>query len=303
VQFPEGVCLNILSTAARHANPQLATSVIEVLTKQNVPPRSFHFLPLIEAYVRAGEYYQAFVVMGLMRSSCPETPPEVRQFRYLINELSQSAKSVDQAFFALQDIVKQHKQVDVVAFNVVMEACLKLGDLTRALSNYKEVGNLGVKPNSDTINALLALARSFSNIDVARFLLSEMNELGIKPNHMAYQNLILTYMQHRGQDYEQAFVYLEEMKAQGYVPSQGTYYSMARKCVVSNDKRAVKLLEEADALGYDMKKSWDQLRQFASLGASQKRVGERQQAFTEARRKEAEEARELAAGYLDGEDV
>src|SRR5690242_3488801 len=106
VVIPEGLCLHILSTAAKHGDPALATSVFNALSKMEVQFGAQHFLPLIEAYTRCGDIQQAFIVIGIMRSSCL-SPPQTSQLRFLVEKIGESAESLDEAFFILQDIVQK----------------------------------------------------------------------------------------------------------------------------------------------------------------------------------------------------
>src|SRR5438045_5470138 len=147
VVIPEGICLDVLSTAARNGHPALATSVFDALSNLGIEFREYHFLPLIEAYARCGDIRQAFIVISVMRESCL-TPPQTSHLRFLIDELGKSTQTLDRAFFILQDIVqKEGKSIDIVAYNCLLEACIRLNDASRAISTYKDATTLKVQPN------------------------------------------------------------------------------------------------------------------------------------------------------------
>lgn len=249
----EGLCLNVLSTAARNGHPALATSVFDALSTLEIPFCEYHFLPLIEAYVRCGDIRQAFIVISVMRESCL-SPPQTLHLSFLIKEIGKSAQNLDRAFFILQDIVqKEGKSIDIVAFNCLLSACIHLKDASRAISTYRDAASLKVQPNIETFNLLLHAAQLVGHIDLAMYILSDLKTAQITPNADTYARVILTYLAQPGTSYDQAFIYLEEMKASGHIPSPGIYSTFVKKCVYSNDDRAMTILEEMKRVGYNVK--------------------------------------------------
>jgi pentatricopeptide repeat protein len=250
IEFPEGLCLTVLSVAAAHGHPALAASVFDQLAKLKVTWHERHFLPLIEAYLRAGDLRQAFIVISIMRESCA-TPPHRRIMLPLLGEISKSTKSLDRAYFLLQDIKqKEGKKVDIVAFNALIEACIKLTDTSRALSTYQEAEKFGVTPNIDTYNLLLRSVQKVAHMDLMMVILKDMKAAGIAPNENTFVFVILTCILQSPPDYEPAFAYLEEMKASGMLCPAGVYVAFIKKCTFANDDRAYGLLDEMKKAQY-----------------------------------------------------
>jgi hypothetical protein len=302
--IPEGICLDVLSTAARNGHPALATSVFDSLSALGIVFREYHFLPLIEAYARCGDIRQAFIVISVMRESCL-VPPQTSHLRFLVKEIGKSTQTLDRAFFILQDIVqKEGKAIDIVAFNCLLKACIHLSDASRAISTYRDAETLKIQPNIETFNILLNAAQIVGHTDLAMYILSDLKAAQITPNADTYGHVIITFLRHPGAIYDQAFLYLEEMKASGYIPSSGIYSSFVKKCVYQNDDRALTLLEEMKNLGYTTKILERWVRNAMRVGAGST-VGIKVARMGDVRREEMEASREMFRVLKSGkgEDV
>jgi pentatricopeptide repeat protein len=180
------------------------------------------------------------------------SPPEIQHLEFLIEAIGQSTTTLDRAFFTLQDIVqKEGKSIDIVAFNALLSGCLLLNDASRAISTYREANTVKVIPNLDTYNILLQAAAKVGHRELVMYILSDLKAAQITPNADTYARVILTCLFQPEGEYDQAFLYLEEMKAAGWIPSPGVYTAFVKKCVYFNDERAVTLLEEMKKLGYE----------------------------------------------------
>jgi len=75
-----------------------------------------------------------------------------------------------------------------------------------------------------------------------------MKEMKVQPNEETYEKMIRLCLT---QDvYEDAFYYLEEMKAAEFVPPQTVYKALVLKCHSMNDTRMDIALEEMRECGY-----------------------------------------------------
>ncbi len=100
------------------------------------------------------------------------------------------------------------------------------------------------------------------------FLASEMQALGIKPDLLTYDRLIMTCLHE--DDFEDAFRYLEEMEDVGRASAEnaqlgwwmrgGTAAAMVRRCVTDRDPRAWAILEKMEerGMGNAKLKQWAQ---------------------------------------------
>lgn len=180
------------------------------------------------------------------------SPPQTNHLKFFIDEISESTESLDRAYFVFQDLViKEGRQGNVEAFNILLSACINLNDTSRALSTYRDAATFRVQPNVETYNIILNASQNVARTDLAMYILSDMKAAQIKPNAITFNRVIHTFLLQQGPAYEDAFVYLEEMKAAGFIPSPGIYAAFIKKCVYNNDDRARLLLEEMKNSGHD----------------------------------------------------
>lgn len=244
----EGCCINVLHTAGRHGLSSLAPDVIKVLQSMNVEWAEHHFAPVVEAFCRDGDIKEALGVLELMRNN--DVPPSLETASPIFEVISGSADAVDEAYGILEDMHNEGRTVDVAAFNVVIQACVALMDLQRALGTYQVAGDLAVKPNIDTYNLLLSACISASHRQLGDRLISEMREANVTPDEHTYERLIVLCLTQP--TYEDAFYYLEEMKTRALRPTQAIYESIIRKCFSVGDSRHQLALDEMVEEGHEV---------------------------------------------------
>ncbi|EKM48927.1 uncharacterized protein PHACADRAFT_265975 [Phanerochaete carnosa HHB-10118-sp] len=244
----EGCCINVLHTAGRHGLSSLAPDVIKALQSLNVEWAEHHFAPVVEAFCRDGDVKEAFGVLELMRNN--DVPPTLETASPIYEVISGSADIVDEAYGMLEDLRNEKRTVDVAAFNVVIQACVALMDLQRALGTYQVAGDLGVTPNIDTYNLLLSACVSAGHRQLGDRLINDMREASVAPDAYTYERLVSLCLTQP--TYEDAFYYLEEMKTRGIRPTQLIYESIIRKCFSLGDTRHQLALDEMIEQGYEL---------------------------------------------------
>ena len=121
------------------------------------------------------------------------------------------------------------------------------------------------------------------------YILSDLKAAQITPNADTYAHIMLTYLVVPGPEYDQAFLYLEEMKKAGYIPKSGIYATFVKKCVFHNDDRAWTVLEEMEKCGYRTQELKDYIRNAQSINQRSRMGRERQdRMWAFSRRKEVE---------------
>lgn len=255
----EGVCIDVLHTAARHGLPDLGTDVLRILKLMGATWREHHFAPLIEAFSRAHRLKEAFGTLDIMRSNAIE--PLAETTHSIFAAIRHDIDAVDAAWVVLDEMHKEGKGIDVTALNVIVQAAVSLGDLQRAVGTYKAYPDHGVKPNIDTFNLLLSGCIPALHRELGDRLLAEMKEAKVKPDWRTYENLILLCLTQAV--YEDAFFYLEEMKAGKHLPTVKIYQSLIQKCVSVGDTRYKLALEEMKECGYEVSRD---LQRFIDSG-------------------------------------
>ncbi|KAF3295490.1 hypothetical protein TWF132_001535 [Orbilia oligospora] len=264
----DGLCLKVLNTAARHGNPDLALEVFRILTLRNVPFQEHHYAALSAAYARSGQLIPAFRALTLMRNQ--GIAHTATTANAIIEALTSSGKieNVDSAYATLKDFVASSNDkevVEVAGFNAVLAACVKLKDLERALGVYAECAALSVAPNTETFNILFKgcvecatpsetpdATPTAPNKELAMFLANEMKEMGLQPDFVTYEELLRVSL-YQEEDYEDAFVYLEEMKEviPGGKVRPMVYSWIAQRLEEKGDERLGMVVEEMKGLGYE----------------------------------------------------
>ncbi|KAF5370798.1 hypothetical protein D9758_001864 [Tetrapyrgos nigripes] len=243
----EGLCIGVLNTAARHGLPDLATDALRVLKATNVQWKEHHFAPLVEAFCNAGQLKEAFITLGIMQHS--DTPPSSNTVTPILNIIKKDVDSVDAAWAILEELYKQ-KSIDVVAMNLLLRAAVELEDLQRAVGAYKSFGEYKIKPNYDTFYTLLQGCITARHRLLGDLILDDLKEAGLSKDQKVSELMIELCLTQ--ETYEDAFSYLEEMKAQGLVPSLRTYELLVRKCLYNGDSRHHIALDELKEARYQV---------------------------------------------------
>lgn len=241
----EGLILSVLAVAARWGKPSLATRALAALSDIGVTKKEHHLTPLIEAFCRDGRVPDAIEAVSLIRDG--GITPSVMTVRPIVDVL-RTAEIIDQAFYCLEDRAKDGKTVDVAVFNALILASANAGDLQRARATQLAAPELNVTPNAETFNMVLAACAAAKHKELAQGVLGEMEAAGFAATAATYESMIrLALSQH---DYEDAFYYLEKMKADGIKPARDIYKQIGMKCAANDDKRHSLVADEMDAIGY-----------------------------------------------------
>lgn len=258
------MCTNVLNTAARHQDPILATDVVRVLVNRTSKLDVHHYEALISAYASSSDLKSALQVLIIMKRARLE--PGEATTRPIYDSLCKAEKLPSQAFRILQTLHKDGQTIPTAAANVIIEASVAHGHLEEAIRVYKTLHELcSSGPNTATFNALLqGCSKSPGNKDLAMFLASEMAALGIRPDVLTYDRLVLVCLTE--EDYEDAFLYLDEMKGmfEGSELRMGTFNALIRRCIAARDKRVWSMLNEMQNKGHNVEK----IRKWAELNSA-----------------------------------
>ena len=246
---PSGICINILSTAARHGDIYLATSVLRVLGRRSGNPiQLHHYEALLETYMTANDVRTSFALLAIM-SAAGHHPTEAST-RPIFSHLSQSPTLASTAVSILEELREQDRQIPIPAVNVIMEAYIFHRDLASALSIYKTLYRFGdsLNPNTATFNLLLRGCSQAARKDLAMFLASEMVALKVAPDRLTYDRLMLVCLSSEN-SIEDAWRYFDEMRGLGWWPRGGTAVALAMRACARGDERVWRLVGEEQGKG------------------------------------------------------
>ena len=246
---PSGICINILSTAARHGDIYLATSVLRVLGRRSGNPiQLHHYEALLETYMTANDVRTSFTLLAIM--SAAGHHPTQASTRPIFSHLSQSPTLASTAVSILEELREQDRQIPIPAVNVIMEAYIFHRDLASALSIYKTLYRFGdsLNPNTATFNLLLRGCSQAARKDLAMFLASEMVALKVVPDRLTYDRLMLVCLSSEN-SIEDAWRYFDEMRGLGWWPRGGTAVALAMRACARGDERVWRLVGEKQGKG------------------------------------------------------
>lgn len=242
-----GTCTKVMNACGRCGLPVLATDVLKYLASLEISPKSFHYSALIDSYCVAGDVKNAFNILDIMRREGMDPSPTTASA--ILNFMSTDLDLIDRAFFTLQDIKAAGGNIDISAFNSVIDASVLRRDVSRAVATYQEHENLGVVPDVHTLNSLITGCVGSYQKELAISMIKVFREKHlVGANAQTYAGLISVCILQ--EDYEDAFTYLEEMKSEGHQPSVEIYSLIIRRCVSQNDPRGKVAYDEMKGWGY-----------------------------------------------------
>ncbi|CAO3650628.1 unnamed protein product [Cunninghamella blakesleeana] len=242
----EGTCLQVLRVAGLSGDTKLASEVIGQLSNNGYPYKEHYFVPLMEAFLVKDDIKSVFNVLDIMRASGVD--PSMKSTIPISLKLSKDIDSIDKAYYLLEDLHKEGKRIDITAFNILVTACGLAKDIGRTVATYREAKNLGITPNVDTFNAVLDACIKTEMKGMGNVVIEELKKAEVKPNVDTFTKMITLACTQK--NYEDAFVYLEEMKSYGVIPPESCYVVIARKLAFERDPRFHIALEEMETYGY-----------------------------------------------------
>ena len=245
-----GTCVSVLLVASRYGDIQLATDVFRVLTERQITFNTHHYELLITTYLKAGDLSAALSAILIMFDAKLKVDSETCQ--PILSYLSQEGAEKSQesrpmkAFTILQDFSASGRKVPVPAVNACIQASITHNHLEEGIEIYKALHTVSPSgPNTQTFNILFKGCSWAARKELAMFLANEMMQLGLKPDRITYDRLILICVE--TDSLGDALLYYEEMRASDMFPRPFTWEKLILQCIAASDERAVALLKEYKA--------------------------------------------------------
>lgn len=117
---PVGVCTNILDTAARHGDAQLATTVFEIMTRRSGNAvKRYHYEALVDTYARADDLKSAISILTIMIEAQYDLTPT--STRSLFKILCQKPNQVTLASECFKQLLNEGRSIPIQAVNIILE--------------------------------------------------------------------------------------------------------------------------------------------------------------------------------------
>lgn len=240
------MCLAVLNLAGRNGDPELATSVIHVLSSRRSALSTYHYEALLEAYTNSQDLETALRILTIMYKGGIE--PDSSTTRPLYSYLAKSKQLASEAWKILRSMHENGHVIPAGTVNVILESSITHGNIEESMNLYKQLHTICESgPNVETFNVLLRGLKKGMK-DTAMFLAAEMKSLHIMPEQLTYDRLVLVCLTE--DDYEDAFRYVDEMRSVGTSRGEvwklrpGTITELIKRCTLDGDERAWKLHKE-----------------------------------------------------------
>lgn len=246
---PSGMCINVLSTAARHGDFNLASDVIRILGTRRETLQLYHYESLLESCTVASDLKTALRVLSVMTSS--GLPPSASSVRPIYTLLRKDPSLLPSAVAFLHHLRDTDRPVPVTAVNVIIEVYVARDDLSSAIETYKTLHLLcPTGPITATFNMLFRGCLQAARKDIAMFFASEMVALNIAPDDLTYDRLIMVCLaaaKHGDEDaYEDAWRYFKEMRSLNWWPCPNTMLALEHAGGEKGDDRVWRLAANKD---------------------------------------------------------
>lgn len=267
-QLTEGDFEYGLALAAKERDTEMASEILERMKGAGFLLLEQHFEPLLETLVYRHKWFAAFRTLSMMRQAkLGRGPSTLRPLVRAVAALTDGKKTVEEmADFVHSILVKSGEKsrgaLDTVTLNALLRGLSMSGRPQAALDRLRWVA----APDIHSYEAVMDGCLLTKNKPVAEKCLSQLIDGALAPSRQIYQQMIQICLNQF--NYEDAFVYLEAMKAHQMVADWTTYSMLVRRCARVKDPRATVALDEMRSLGYPATES---LMQFINSSGREKK--------------------------------
>lgn len=250
VNPPDGVVINVLNTASRHQDADLATRAIELLAERGVRLGLHHYEALVECYAYNSDLLNALQVLCIMEGA--DIPPEAASTRSVFLLFRRSPELLGSVKEMMESLKSAGYKVPIAAVNVVLEAvCEEEPTVDKAFGLYRELLQLcSTGPDLRTFQVLLQKA---TTAQTAQELESEMLMYTLKPTRDMYEHFVRCFVADDGCNLNTAFKYLAKMELAPLARyasrkqwiSHPTLVQLLKRCFNEMDPRAWAIVDVA----------------------------------------------------------
>ncbi|KAH6564723.1 hypothetical protein BASA60_010167 [Batrachochytrium salamandrivorans] len=199
--------------------PKEALAAFNHIGELGLTPDVVAYNHLLDAYSRVGDLDAAVAVFSQMQAS--DTPPDLVSYSTLINTCVEK-RNINAAFKLYQDMKKQGLHPNQIVFTTLIKGCVKANDVARAWSTFNYMRTEISLPDAVSFNLMIHVCSKTQDAERAMDLFKEMADRGLEVSHFTLSSLIQACVS-RQDYYGEAFVLLERMASQGFLPNMHTY--------------------------------------------------------------------------------
>ncbi|KAI9257703.1 hypothetical protein BY458DRAFT_295692 [Sporodiniella umbellata] len=141
------------------------------------------------------------------------------------------------------------EKLDISVFNLMIHVLAVKKKYDEALSVLDQLYEIGLKPNSETLDAVLDVCIHDQDVPLGKTLYNRMISQNVEKTPSVLSKMVTLLS--TSDDYEDAFKFLEEMKQLGMTPYRGAYFQLVKVLACSNDPRLDMALEDMSIYNYE----------------------------------------------------
>jgi len=174
---------------------------------------------MLEACVQCGSMDDALGVFRELQEKLPGRTQTGRLHTLLIKGFAQR-KEMHRALQVYEDMKEQDVPASLVTFNVLIDACARVGDMVKASELFTEMVTLAVEPDLITYSTVIKGCCVQGDLDRAVQLFGTMQRKGIRPDAVLFNSILDGCAKRQMRTLTESV--LGDMEAAGIAPSNIT---------------------------------------------------------------------------------
>lgn len=237
------VCDDVLRMAAKAGDIEMANSVFRYLRESGIPPERTQYEGLVETHVAAGDLPAAFEALCTMHEA--QIPLADSSTERVLAHMIQSKVDRREAWQILKRLKNAKRTIPIDAVRVIADLCEHDAHddpsvVDDGVGFYKELYTLCPEGADVRVyNALIRMCRTARNRESGMFLVKEMASLGVVPNGVTFESIILMCLD--AGNFRSGFMYFQDLMKRDARLSPETQGEIREICARSVDEFAMRL--------------------------------------------------------------
>jgi pentatricopeptide repeat protein len=259
---PVEVCDDVLKIAANAGDTELASSVFRYLSEGGNQLDRTQYERLVETHVAAGDLPAAFETLCTMHEA--EIPLANSSTESILTYMIQSKVDRREAWQILKRLKNAKRSIPIDSVRVIADLCEHDAHddptvVDDGVGFYKELYTLCPEGADVRVyNALIRMCRTARNRESGMFLVKEMASLGVVPNGVTFESIILMCLD--AGNFRSGFMYFQDLIKRDASLSPETQAEIRDICARSVDEFAMRL-QYHPVIRDDVQKLDDELQQ------------------------------------------
>ena len=253
-RIPDGTLLQLLNTAARAADPELAADATAALSSRGARLGPHHYEAVIDSYAAAGDVPSALRALCIMNRALSAVPEA--STRTILAALLARPSLLPGALDALPLLLADNHDPPIQALNVLIEAAIATtrppsSAFRAALDMYTSMPRYTHHP-ADAVT-LRHLLGACDDAAALRLLVSEHPAAALRANPLMFERAVYEFA--LAERLDDAYAAVRRLAASAHWVSRDTALTIVRRSLDARDKRVWPFLEECKARGLDVEGS------------------------------------------------